>query len=53
MTPGEFESAARYCILKNLWHADEVQRKNPLYMYTLCQGNWVDFFRTAEIGHYY
>ena len=53
MTPEEFEKAARYHILKNIWQADEVQRKNIMYMYTLCQGNWIDFIKAAELGHYY
>jgi hypothetical protein len=53
LTPQEFLKAARYNIISQYWQADEVQRKNPFYMYTLCQGNFVDFIRTAELGHYY
>ena len=53
LTPDEFQKAARHNILTGYWQADEVQRKNPLYMYTLCQGNWMDFIRAAELGHYY
>ena len=35
------------------WKADEIQRKNLMYMFTLSQGNWGDFIKAAELGHYY
>lgn len=53
LTTEEFLKAARYNILTGYWQADEIQRKNPLYMFTLSQGNWVDFIRAAELAHYY
>jgi hypothetical protein len=53
LTPKEFEMAARYNILTGYWQADEILRKNPQYMFTLCQGNFVDFIKAAELGHYY
>jgi hypothetical protein len=53
MTQEEFEKAAHYHILTDSWKADEIQRKNLMYMFTICQGNWADFLRAAQLGHYY
>ncbi len=53
LTTDEFYKAARYHILADLWKADDVQRRNPLYMYTISQGNWGDFLKAAALGHYY
>ena len=53
LTQKEFEKAATYHILMDVWKADEIQRKNLMYMFTLCQGNWVDFWKAGQLGHFY
>lgn len=48
----QFEKAARFNILTNWWPADDVNKSNYGYMYTLCQGNWEDFHKTIINSHY-
>lgn len=53
MSREEFDKAGRYNILTGYWQADEIQRANMGYVYTISQGNWVDFEETVRTGHYY
>ena len=53
MSREEFDQAGRYNILTGYWQADEIQRANMGYVYTISQGNWVDFETTVRLGHYY
>ena len=53
MTREEFNKAGRYNILSEYWMADEIQRANLGYVYTISQGNWGDFETTIRLGHYY
>lgn len=53
MTMKQFEKAGRFNILTNYWPADEIQRANMGYAYTISQGNWGDFVETIRGGHYY
>lgn len=53
MTWEEFEKAGRYNILTRYWPADEVQRANMGYVFTISQGYWGDFEQTVRLGHYY
>ncbi len=43
MTPEEFKKAGSFNILTEYWPADQIQRANMNYTYTISQGNWVDF----------
>lgn len=53
MSREEFDKAGKYNILTGYWPADEIQRTNMGYVYTISQGNWGDFESTVRFGHYY
>jgi hypothetical protein len=53
LTTIEWEKAAKYNILAGNWYADENQRANLQYCFTICQGNWGDFTEVIKLGHFY